>query len=469
MKRVLILYFIYVLITGIVIFAFHSNNDNIYFENNEVERFWGEEIGQDRVALIEDRYYSGISRVNLIENAQETLDIAYYTIHEGVASKIFFGTILEAADRGVQVRVLVDGIFHNLRGSSKDVQYALVNHPNIELKFYESFNLLKPWTWNNRLHDKYIIADNKLAMIGGRNIGDKYFLQDYHGEIVNDRDVVIVNTDTNKPSDSVIKDMRTYFNTVWDHKFSEYPIKKLRYYQIQKGEEKEKYLKKFTEKLRYNRPEIFNHTIDWYNVSVPTNKITLIHNPITRLNKEPWILAEIARLMENAEKSIFIQSPYIIPTKQMMQYVAMDSIQSKQTVLLTNSIAASPNYFAMAGYRNNRKKIVDHTTYLYEYHGDGSIHGKSYVIDNRISLVGTFNVDARSAFLSTESMVVIDSNEFSGVLKKEINELVKESLVVGEDYTYQENPLIEEGKVPRTKSLIIKMLSIFAYFLDFLL
>lgn len=61
----------------------------------------GKETGQDRVELIEDGYDSFLSRINLIENAEESLSIAYYTIHEGVSREIGFGKILEAADRGV--------------------------------------------------------------------------------------------------------------------------------------------------------------------------------------------------------------------------------------------------------------------------------------------------------------------------------------------------------------------------------
>src|SRR5690606_3087507 len=110
-----------------------------------VERFLGREVCQDRVALVEDRYESGLARISLIENAKETLDVSYYTVHDGVSTNIFLGSILDAADRGVQVRFILDGLFHNLRGNLKDIIYAFSVHPNIELKFYEPFDLLRPW------------------------------------------------------------------------------------------------------------------------------------------------------------------------------------------------------------------------------------------------------------------------------------------------------------------------------------
>ncbi len=155
-KYALIIYLIYVLVFGVLIFGIQKPKDSNYLSTHPTDRFYGEGIGQDRVALVEDGYYSGLVRVNLIEKAEETLDISYYTIQDGVSTDIFLGSILEAAYRGVKVRFILDGMFHNLRGNLKHVIYAFTDHPNIELKFYEPFTLLKPWTWNNRLHDKFI-------------------------------------------------------------------------------------------------------------------------------------------------------------------------------------------------------------------------------------------------------------------------------------------------------------------------
>src|SRR5690554_1814712 len=281
--KILIIYALYVFISGILIFLFYHPNTT-YLNYIELERFRNGETGPDRVALIEDKHEAGLSRINLIESAEETLDIAYYTIHEGISSNLFYGKVLEAADRGIRVRILLDGIFHNLKGASRNIKYALIIHPNIELKFYEPLNLLKPWTWNNRLHDKYIIVDKELAMLGGRNIGDRYFLEDQHNDIVYDRDIVIINTDENYLSESVIGDITGYFNSLWNHRFSQSPGETLINYQNRKGIEKTKYLREFTERINKRHFEVFGPPLDWYEISVPTNKITLVHNPLSRLN-----------------------------------------------------------------------------------------------------------------------------------------------------------------------------------------
>ncbi len=466
----LIIYLIYAFVFGVLIFGIQKPKNSNYLSTHPADRFYGEGIGQDRVALVEDRYYSGLVRVDLIEKAEETLDISYYTIHEGVSTDIFLGSILEAADRGVKVRFILDGIFHHLEGNLKDVIYAFTDHPNIELKFYEPFTLLKPWTWNNRLHDKFIIADSKLAIIGGRNIGDKYFAKDDSNiDVVNDRDVLILNTDGTNFNSSVIFQLEDYFNQVWEHEFSNYPTKKLTERQRKKGYRKAQYLMNKLESMRKTNPEIFNNSYDWMDLSLPTKKITLIHNPIERLNKEPWCWYELVSLAEKSQKSILIQSPYIIPTNSMVKYLENKNITAENIEILTNSLAVSPNPFAISGYMNHRKDIVDSNANVYEFQGPGSIHAKSCIFDNRISAVGSFNFDSRSVHLSTETMVIIDSEEFAEHLEEEIQNYIGQSLKVGKDYNYISNPIVEEQKVSIPKKIIVSILSIIVYFFEFML
>jgi len=334
--------------------------------------------------------------------------------------------------------------------------------------------VFKAWAWNNRLHDKMIIVDDELAIIGGRNIGDKYFADNdyldfgYNGFVVNDRDVVIVNTDRDNSSESAIHEAKEYYDTVWSHKFSKYPVEKLTNKQRERGQKRAEYLAENLESIRGKYPQLFE-TIDWIDRSVSTNKITLIHNPIERMNKEPWCWYEIVNLAENARESIFLQSPYVLPTRHMLK--AIDDVEAlaEKTEILTNSIAINPNPMGTAGYMNKRKKIIDAGADVYEFQGPGSIHAKSYIFDDRISLVGSFNMDARSAYLSTETMVVIDSEEFAKVLRGELQERMANSLRVAEDYSYMENPQVKEEAIPWRKRAILNFLSIVAYIFDFLL
>lgn len=462
-------YVTYSIVFGGIILGFYKHSISKYLETHPVERFWGEKTSQDRVVLVEDRYNSGLARIDFIENSKETLDISYYAIDNGISADIFLGCILEAADRGIKIRLLLEGSPPNIN-EMNDAKYTLFQHPNIQFKFYDTFGFFRPWTWNNKLHDKFIISDNKLAMIGGRNIGDRYFAKEReNGDVVDDRDVVILNTDSQNFSSSVIYQMQEYFNYVWNHKYSKYPVTRLTQKQEKKGKEKAEYLHRNIKEVRERYPDMFNQSIDWRNKSLPTNKITLIHNPIERFNKEPWCWYEITNLVEKAKEFIFIQSPYIIPTKDMLKHIKSINVPRENIDVLTNSLASTPNAMAYSGHIRHRKNMVDSGANIYEYQGPGSIHAKSYIFDKRISLVGSFNIDSRSTYLSTETMIVIDSKEFAEHLEKEINKKSNSSLKVKKDYSYDYNPSAKEEEVLFIKLATIKILSAITYLLDYML
>src|SRR5699024_548554 len=147
---------------------------------------------------------------------------------------------------------------------------------------------------------------------------------------------------------------------------------------------------------------------------------------------------ELGRLARNAQDSILAQSPYIIPSRAMVQILDPDRIEAENIDIVTNSLYSSPNPFAIAGYMNHRKNIVDRASRVYEYQGSGSIHAKTYIFDGEISAIGSFNLDARSAFLSTETMVINHGEEFASHLSEEIGNYMDQSLLVGGDYDYIE-------------------------------
>src|SRR5699024_1238293 len=156
-----------------------------------------------------------------------------------------------------------------------------------------------------------------------------------------------------------ISQMEDYFNLVWNHDYSVYPKKNLTDRQIRKGDEKSEDLKDRLESIKASNPEIFENNFNWEKDTFSTRKVTLVHNPIETLNKEPWVYYELTNLARNSKDSILIQSPYIIPTRNMLKILDIDSIKARDVDILTNSLYASPNPFAIAGYMNHRKNIVN--------------------------------------------------------------------------------------------------------------
>ena len=111
----------------------------------------------DRAALIDDNVAALEIRIRMIEEAQKRLIFTNFDIRDCESGRDVAAALLAAAERGVQVQVLTDGMNGLVSMASSPVFYALGAHPNIEIRFYNTPNPLMPWTFNGRLHDKYIL------------------------------------------------------------------------------------------------------------------------------------------------------------------------------------------------------------------------------------------------------------------------------------------------------------------------
>lgn len=187
--------------------------------------------------------------------------------------------------------------------------------------------------------------------------------------------------------------------------------------------------------------------------------MSFIHNPIERFHKQPIVWQTLSILAERAQKSVIIQSPYIIPTKPMKKVIPQITNSSAEWTILTNSVKSTPNIMAFSGYLETRDDIVQTDVKLYEYQKPYSIHGKSIVYDQNLSAVGSFNLDSRSAFLNTDSMVLIDSSVFAEQLTKAIEKKITNSLLVAENKQYIESAEERKEKEPIIKGTFLHALS----------
>lgn len=119
-------------------------------------------------------------------------------------------------------------------------------------------------------------------------------------------------------------------------------------------------------------------------------------------------------LCKSAKKQVILHTPYVIANDWMTEQLSQ--IGSKGQILL-NSAATNGNPFASSDYVRHKQELVDTGLEIHEYIGDISYHGKSIAIDNRLAIVGSFNMDMRSTYLDTELMLVIDSPEVTQELK----------------------------------------------------
>lgn len=403
--------FLYILFTGVIPFQQPQPVPAEFARDFDPDSFYGNQPCQDRVALVETPAQGFAARLHILDEAQRRIDVSYYAIHMGTAADLFLGGLLEAADRGVQVRILVDGQFGGLTRAHPAYAAALGGHPNIQLKLYNPPRLLRPWTWNGRLHDKYIMIDDRLLLLGGRNIGDKYFgTGGYGGQLSYDRDVLVCGTGS---PDSALFQVRAYMDSIWQGEEVCQPFSK----ETRRGLRQRDILNRQYRQYRLENPSLFDHSGDDYQAwTLPANRVSLIHNDTHSGPKTPKAGYSLARLLLEARESVVLQSPYVVLDRQLNGLLAALGRREISASILTNAPAIAPNPIACAAYLNHREQILETGLALWEYGGPHSLHGKSYLIDGRLSLVGSFNLDPRSAYLDTELLLAIDSPDFTRCL-----------------------------------------------------
>lgn len=457
MAAAVLLYLLYVFCTGVFPFLRSKTVSEAFASSVSVSDFYGGTPCTDRAALVETPTEGFDTRIHILDGAQKRIDVSYYALHMGETTDLFLGALLDAADRGVQVRILVDGQFGGLTWFHPVYAAAIGAHPNIELKIYNPPNLLKPWTWNGRLHDKYIIVDDQLLLMGGRNIGDKYFAPDGYGKPLSyDRDVLIYNTAWEKAGgDSVLFAVRDYMDTLWDSPDVRQPFEA----DTKSGAAKRQALQTGFQVFRSEHPALFDHTGDAYESwTCSTNRVTFFHNDTSIGLKEPKTGYVLGQLLRHAESGVVLQSPYVILDGALEQLLRDLGEKQIDAVVLTNSAASSPNPTACAAYLGDRKAIAKTGIRLFEYQGENAIHAKTYLIDDRLSVVGSYNLDPRSACIDTEMMLAIDSEEFTQQLKQVQESYRQQALEVTRDGGYLPREGPEERPLPFAKKVMFWLL-----------
>ncbi|MBQ9119223.1 MAG: phospholipase D family protein [Lachnospiraceae bacterium] len=400
-----------------------------YKESLNTNTFYGEGACCDRATIFEDNEEALFERVRLIHNAKERVILSTFDFRDDEAGKVMIAALLAAAERGVQVRVIVDGVSGMLRMGANPYFMALSTHQNAEIRIYNKINLLKPWALMGRLHDKYVIADDTAYFLGGRNTFS-YFLGATDGHINYDRDVFVYNAGGS--AESSLYQVEAYFNEVWNQKetkrFHDWSAKaRLTSVKNAKAELTELLAAYYTE-----YPDVLTEP-DYAAMTMPTKKITLLANPTTICAKEPTVFYALAELMKQAKAQVTIHTPYLICNEMMYDAFAEIAKQVPKAQLMTNSAANNGNPFGSGDYMAEFSNILRTGMELYEYEGGVSYHAKSIAIDDDLSIVGSFNMDMRSVYLDTELMLVVDSTELNAQLRGIMEQYQAQSGVVAAD------------------------------------
>ena len=422
--------------------------EKVQGELPKTETFYGTEYrpDTDRAAVIESNQEALALRLSMFEEAKKSIVMTTFDIREGESTRDIFASLCAAADRGVQVQIIVDGMYGLLHMSGKDIFKAAGSHENLEIKFYNTPNLLMPWTINGRMHDKYIIVDDRILLMGGRNTFD-YFLGEYEGKSVGyDREILVYNEEPKE--DSVIGEVKDYFTKLWEDSVckTKYDGASDKYAEADK-ELEERYRGLSTE------------SVDWKARTVETKKISFVSNPTHIYGKEPYVWGTLQQLMADAKERVLIHTPYAVCSQDMYKGLEEVAANVSKAELLLNSVASGDNICASSDYLKNKQKVIDTGMELYEYMGKYSTHGKSVLIDNNISAIGSYNFDNRSTYVDTETMLVADSEPLAKELETHLHHLKDGSLPVEADGSYGENGTVQEKQISKSKEWKIKALS----------
>ncbi len=447
-----ITYFIimYLFVFGILIFKVHMPA-MASFEYDVEAMMHADEHHNHYAYLVEDRQQAFDVRLAMIDEAQSQIDITYYVIHTGVAQTLFYGALLSAADRGVRVRLIIDWLFYMERNHLTESDLTVLSmHPNIEVKLYEPFSLQSPYAIQNRLHDKFIVVDNTYALIGGRNIGDRYFFDfDAPERMTQDRDVLIFGKNNQYPP---VLAMSAYYELLFNYENSRTLDA------VHSNEKRADTLK--NDYVDYRSLQLTDQLLETLKLNATeVDNITFLRSPLARMQKSPVVFQTLVDISEHYE-AITIQSPYIILSKPMHRMLPQNP-QHEYTIL-TNSMAVSPNFLAASGYLNNRKLLAEYTN-LYEYQNPTSLHTKTVLMGDNLTVIGSLNLDPRSAFLSTESVVVIISEDFNAQVRLVNNDYFDNSLRVLENGDYVANENVTLAPQNRLRHMAMKLFSYLSY------
>ena len=456
-----VLVFVLYVISGIVIsYIRQPKVSSEYQESFSPESCYSDQISTDRACVIEDNVTALEERLRMIGQAKERIILSTFDFHADESGKDVLAALLDAAERNVKVQILVDG-FSALQQMDGDAYfYALSSMENVEIKIYNRLNLLKPWKSMGRLHDKYLIVDDDLYLLGGRNTYD-YFLGD-HGYKNYDRDVLVYSTRPEN-KESSIHQLEAYFRSVWDLDVCKIFGKKQGLAEKTDVLAARAVLKQRFKKLLQENP-LIQEKADYTCMTYEVNQITLLSNPTHVYAKEPTLFYSLTELMKDARREVAIHTPYIICNDWMYDSLKEVCGEKKKVLLMTNSVANNGNPFGASDYQKNKDRLLETGLEIHEYEGGVSYHGKSIVIDDELAIVGSFNMDMRSTYLDTELMLVIDSRDVARQLRGYMESYEADSVEALQDGSYRVPDGVERQTISKKREQRVKLLTLFNWF-----
>ena len=382
-------------------------------------------------------------RLALIDEARYSLDVQYYLWYGDDSGRLVLKKIWDAANRGVRVRLIADGLLFVGHG---ETLAAIDSHPNMEVRVFN------PWEqktrrskrsaqtverFNFRMHNKILTADNHLAILGGRNLGNDYFGL-HHVYNFLDIDVLSVG-----PVTRLVSDIFDHFwNSKWVIPAYAYAVVVPEGALDEMMQQQIETLKK-SERLQ-NFPLERRKWTDLLN-SLPERLHPGVGSTVYDTLEDDDIIqrmaTELPEFSKTAQKELLINNAYLIPDEEMLTEVQHIVQRGVKVRILTNSLGSQDVPAVNSHYGPYRKPILQSGIELYELRPDAAVHdqadtppivsgfvglhSKASVVDRSRVFIGSFNLDPRSRETNTEMGVLIDSPGLGEELAQLIEDLMK--------------------------------------------
>ncbi len=401
--------------------------------------------------LLQNGLNAFVARMVLAKAAEHSIDLQYYLYHKDLTGKMLTHALLEAADRGVRVRILVDDM--GLEG--REVGAATLDlHPNIEVRIVNPFgrNVSRIWqfvtglgTLTRRMHNKSFTADNQITILGGRNIGNEYFEAD-PDLMFHDLDVMAIGPIVGKTS----KVFDLYWNSALAYPASALVRKRPSAQDIASGrktlaefvaaQSSSPYHSALKNSQLLNAINDKNVKFDW-----GTARIVFDHPDKLSESRERTDLhlsSQIAPFFDDLRRELIIFSPYFVPGKDGVTNLTTLVKKGVRVRILTNSLASNDVSVVHAGYAKYRRALLRGGVEIYEMNkrltenerrekrglegsSKASLHAKSFVLDRERVFIGSLNLDPRSIVENTEIGVVFESAEVAKELTDKFETMIE--------------------------------------------
>ncbi|KQV83358.1 phospholipase D family protein [Rhizobium sp. Root1220] len=384
------------------------------------------------LALVTSNMEAFAARLLAARSAGRSLDLMYYMWNADLTGMLIMREVVTAADRGIRVRILLDDLGVSM---SDKIFYAIDCHPNIELRLFNPTRArenivrrglemaLRFRSVNRRMHNKAWIADGRIAIVGGRNIGDPYFDA---GADANFRDFDLVMV-----GHAVAKTERL-FDDYWNSSVA-VPVRSL----LSRRPNKLRKLRCNMDRLDYEQraQPYLNRVRDQTSlkVAVPedgyiwVDKVDVLADPPEKAggkmrSGQNMLMETLLPIITGTAKFIHITSPYFIPGQRGVEALTKLAGKGVKVSVLTNSLAATDVAAVHAGYSRYRPALLKGGVALFELKSiaemgsfslrgskKASLHTKAFARDGKFGFIGSLNLDPRSVSLNTEMGVLFES------------------------------------------------------------